>query len=74
MVRARMRGRLAGIYNMAESFGCAFGPVGSSTVFAWSIADSSYDGVGYKFIFLAAALSMALVAALACGRRLLTTT
>lgn len=67
VVPSRLRGRLAGLYNMAESLGRSLGPVGFATVFAWSISDSSYFWVDNRFMFLAAALSMALVAALAWG-------
>eukprot|EP00904_Undaria_pinnatifida_P002325 jgi/Undpi1/12093/HiC_scaffold_4.g01791.m1 len=67
VVPSRLRGRLAGLYNMAESLGRSLGPVGFATVFAWSISDSSYFWVDHRFMFLAAALSMALVAALAWG-------
>ena len=67
MVRSDMRGKMAGLYNMTESLGRFLGPAGFATTFAWSIAPSSYDWVDYHFVFLLAAVSMALVAALAWG-------
>ena len=62
-----MRGKLAGLYNAAESFGCFIGPVASANVFAWSISPSSYYWVNHHLVFLAAALSMTVVTILAWG-------
>lgn len=67
MVHADMRGKLAGLYNAAESFGCFIGPVASANVFAWSISPSSYYWVNHHLVFLAAALSMVVVTILAWG-------
>lgn len=65
MVHSDMRGRMGGLFNLTESLGRFLGPVGSATLFAWSISPSSYDWVGNHFMFFGAASPMALVAALA---------
>ena len=65
MVRADMRGKLSGMFNMASSFGRAIGPAGFAVIFAWSISPSAYDWVGHEFLFFMAALAMALVSAMA---------
>lgn len=65
MVRADMRGKLAGLYNAAESFGCFLGPVGSANLFAWSISPATYSWVDHHFVFVAAALSLVVVTILA---------
>ncbi|CAM9962781.1 unnamed protein product, partial [Laminaria digitata] len=57
MVQADMRGKLAGLYNAAESFGCFLGPVGSANLFAWSISPATYQCVNHHLVFLAGALS-----------------
>ena len=67
MVHADMRGKLAGLYNAAESFGCFLGPVVSANLFAWSISPSSYYWVNHHLVFVAAALSMMVVTILAWG-------
>ncbi|CAM9495813.1 unnamed protein product, partial [Laminaria digitata] len=67
MVRSDMRGKMAGLSNMSESFGRFLGPAGSATIFAWSISPFSYDWRDHRFVFLLAAISMALVAVLAWG-------
>ena len=67
MVRADMRGKMSGLYNMSGSFGRAIGPVGFATIFAWSISPSAYDWVGHQFLFFLAALAMVLVTVMAWG-------
>lgn len=67
MVHADMRGKLAGLYNAAESFGCFLGPVGSANLFAWSISPSTFYWVDHHLVFLAGALSMVVVTILAWG-------
>lgn len=67
MVQADMRGKLAGLYNAAESFGCFLGPVASATAFAWSISPGGYVWVDHRFVFLAAAGCLVIVTVLAWG-------
>ena len=67
MVRTDMRGKMSGMFNMTESLGRFLGPAGFATVFAWSISPSSYDWIDHRFVFFAAAITMAIVAVLAWG-------
>lgn len=62
-----MRGKLAGLFNMAENLGRFSGPIGFATTFAWSVSRSSPDWIGYRLVFLFTAASMSTVAALAWG-------
>ena len=67
IVRSDVRGKMGGLFNMTESFGRFLGPVGFATVFAWSISPFSYDWIDHRFVFFAAAITMAIVAVLAWG-------
>lgn len=62
-----MRGKLAGLFNMAENLGRFSGPIGFATTFAWSVSPSAPSWVGHRFVFLFAASSMSVVAVLAWG-------
>lgn len=62
-----MRGKLAGLFNMAENLGRFSGPIGFATTYAWSVSPSPPNWIGHRFVFLFAASSMAVVAILAWG-------
>lgn len=69
LVSSRMRGKLGGLYNTAESFGNCIGPAGFANMYAWSISSSgwasAYDWIDYHFVFYASALVLTVCAVLA---------
>lgn len=67
LVPSAMRGKLAGLFNMAENLGRFSGPIGFATMFAWSVSRSSPNWIGHRLVFFFAAFTMSAVAALAWG-------
>ncbi|CAM9856631.1 unnamed protein product, partial [Ectocarpus sp. 12 AP-2014] len=69
LVPSRMRGKLGGLYNMAESLGRFLGPAGFAISYAWSVSPSSsaagLDWVNFRFVFWATAVLLAMCAVLA---------
>ncbi|CAN0090137.1 unnamed protein product [Ectocarpus sp. 4 AP-2014] len=69
LVPSRMRGKLGGLYNMAESLGRFLGPAGFAVSYAWSVSPSSsaagLDWVNFRFVFWASAVLLAMCAVLA---------
>lgn len=63
MVPDKMRARLGGLFNMAESVGRFLGPAGYATIFAWSVSPSAYDWVGHRFVFYMSAIAIVVVTA-----------
>lgn len=70
MVPTKMRGKLGGLYNTAESLGRFLGPAGFSVTYAWSISSSAFEWVDYHFVFYFSAFVLFGVAVL--GWRTLT--
>lgn len=64
LVPSRMRGKLGGLYNTAESLGRFSGPVGYSTTYAWSVSPSALEAFGgwidYHLVFCVSALALVL--------------
>eukprot|EP00752_Nemacystus_decipiens_P004106 g3756.t1 len=71
LVSANMRGKLGGIFNMAESLGRFLGPAGYSITYAWSVSASTLQAYGgwvdYRFAFYASSVILAVVGKLAWG-------
>ncbi|CAN0081848.1 unnamed protein product [Ectocarpus sp. 12 AP-2014] len=69
LVPSRMRGKLGGLYNMAESLGRFLGPAGFAISYAWSVSPSSSAArpgwVDFRFVFWASAVLLAMCAVLA---------
>ncbi|CAM9674846.1 unnamed protein product, partial [Ectocarpus sp. 6 AP-2014] len=69
LVPSRMRGKLGGLYNTAESLGRFCGPVGYATTYAWSVSPSTLEAFGgwvdYHLVFCASALALVVVGVMA---------
>ncbi|CAB1097633.1 unnamed protein product [Ectocarpus sp. CCAP 1310/34] len=69
LVPSRMRGKLGGLYNTAESLGRFCGPVGYATTYAWSVSPSTLEAFGgwvdYHFVFYLSALALVVVGVMA---------
>lgn len=69
LVPSETRGKLGGLFNMAESLGRFLGPAGCAIGYAWSISpsgsSSAYGWVNHSFVFRASAIALALCAVLA---------
>ncbi|CAM9503102.1 unnamed protein product [Ectocarpus sp. 4 AP-2014] len=72
IVPSRLRGKLSGLYHMAESSGRFIGAIGFAAMFAWSITPHStpHAWVDHHFAFYVFALALSVVLVLA--RRTLT--
>lgn len=72
VVPSSLRGKLSGLYHMAESCGRFVGAIGFAAMFAWSISPHStpHAWVDHHFAFYAFALALSVVSVLA--RRTLT--
>ena len=68
---ANMRGKLGGLFIMAESLGRFLGPAGYAVAYAWSVSPSAHQVFGgwvdYRFVFYASAVIIALAGKLAWG-------
>lgn len=67
LVESSLRGKLAGLYNAVEIFGCFLGPICFANAFAWSISPSAPEWTGHGFVFYAAGFGMIVAAVLARG-------
>lgn len=65
IVPSSKRGKLSGLYGMAESFGRFTSATGFAVLFAWSISPSNFGWVDHHFVFYASALVLGCVTVLA---------